>query len=133
LRPAIVQNEALIWIRAHVPRRAVLAVSSNLYVDLQNPGNEGVGDGAPYPYAHVYWFIGLDPALHDTLLRGNWDRLDYLVVDAEMLIDIQTYGGGMQILDDALNHSVLRTEFKGDNNEFLRIYQVMHKNPLPQP
>ncbi len=50
LRPAIVQNEAIIWIRANVPRRAVITMSSNLYVDLHEPGNEGVGDEAPYPY-----------------------------------------------------------------------------------
>ena len=133
LRPAIVQNEAIIWIRANVPRRAVITMSSNLYVDLHEPGNEGVGDEAPYPYAQVYWFVALDPALHDTLLRGNWDRIDYIVVDAEMLNDIKTYGGGMEFINTALNHSVLRVEFKGDNNEFIRIYQVLHKQPPPQP
>jgi Dolichyl-phosphate-mannose-protein mannosyltransferase len=133
LRPAIVQNEAMVWIRGNVPRRAVITMSSNLYVDLHEPGNESVGDGAPYPYAQVYWFVALDPALHDTLLRGNWDRIDYIVVDAEMLNDIKSYGGGMEFINTALNHSVLRVEFKGDNNEFIRIYQVMHKQPPPQP
>lgn len=130
--PNTVQNEALIWIRTHVPRRSVLAVNNNLYVDLHNPGGEGVGDGAPYPYAHVYWFLALDPAIHDTLLQGNWDRIDYLVVDADMLSSLHTPNGGMQILSDALNHSVLRITFKGDNNQSISIYQVMHKQPLPQ-
>jgi 4-amino-4-deoxy-L-arabinose transferase-like glycosyltransferase len=133
LRPTIVQNEAMIWIRANVPRRAVITINSNLFVDLHEPGNQGVGDGAPYPYAQVYWFVAIDPALHDTLLQGNWDRIDYIVVDGEILKDIQTYGGGMEIINIALNHSVLRVEFKGDNNEFVRIYQVLHKQPPPQP
>src|SRR5260221_372149 len=132
-RPAIVQNEAMIWIRANVPRRAVITMSSNLFVDLHEPGNESVGDGAPYPYAHVYWFMGLDPALHDTLLRGNWDRIDYIVTEPEILNDLQTYGGGMEFINTALNQSVLRVEFKGDNNELIRIYQVLHKQPPPQP
>jgi transposase/4-amino-4-deoxy-L-arabinose transferase-like glycosyltransferase len=126
LHPGAVQQDALVWIRDHVPHRAVLVINSNIYVDLHEQGGEGVGDGPPYPYAHVYWNVGLDPALHDTLLKGNWDRIDYIVADSEMLHDIKTYGGGMDIINQALNHSVLRAAFFGDNYEYIQIYQVIH-------
>jgi transposase/4-amino-4-deoxy-L-arabinose transferase-like glycosyltransferase len=126
LRPSAVQQDALVWIRDHVPGRAVVVINSNIYVDLHEQGGEGVGDGAIYPYAHVYWNVALDPALHDTLLKGNWDRIDYIVADSAMLHDIKNYGGGMDIIDQALKHSVLRAAFFGDDYEFIQIYQVIH-------
>ncbi len=131
-RPALVETEALTWIRTQVPRRAVIVINSNLFTDLHEPEGEGVGDGATYPYAQVYWNVALDPALHDTLLRGNWDRIDYIVADSEMLHDIETYGGGMDMIKTALKNSILRVEFNGDNYEFIQIYQVIHSKPLPE-
>lgn len=131
LHPSAVQQDALVWIRDHVPRRAVVVINSNIYVDLHEQGGEGVGDGAIYPYAHVYWNVALDPALHDTLLKGNWDRIDYIVADSEMLHDIKTYGEGMDIINQALNHSVLRAAFFGDDYEFIQIYQVIHMLESP--
>lgn len=132
LRPALVETEALTWIRAHVPSRAMLVINSNLYTDLHEQEGEGVGDGAPSPHAEVYWFAALDPSVHVTLLKGNWDRIDYIVADPAMLNDIKTYGGGMDLIKTALEHSVLRMEFKGDDYEVIQIYQVIHINPPPE-
>jgi len=126
LHPSAVEQDALVWIRNHVPRRAVVVINSNIYVDLHEQGGDGVGDGAIYPYAHVYWNVALDPALHDTLLKGNPDRIDYIVADSAMLHDIKTYGQGMDIINQALNHSVLQAAFYGDDYEFIQIYQVIH-------
>ena len=111
-------------------------------MDLREPGGAGVGDGATYPYAHVYWNMAYDPELHDGLLQNNWDRIDYIVADSEMLRDIDTAGGEMVVIDSALKHSVLRQEFRQDDNETLKkgansreqqivisIYQVTHKMP----
>ncbi|MFL5624317.1 MAG: ArnT family glycosyltransferase [Ktedonobacteraceae bacterium] len=125
-RPSLVQTQAVTWIRAHVPHRAMIVINSNIFTDLHEQGSAGVGDGTTYPYAHVYWFVALDPSLHDTLLKNNWDRIDYIVIDSEMLNDIQHYGGEMDLIKTALAHSVLRVEFKGDNHEFVQIYQVVH-------
>lgn len=132
LRPAQVETEALTWIRANVPRRAMLVINSNLFTDLHEQEGDGVGNGAVYPYAHVYWFVALDPGLHDTLLKGNWDRIDYIIADLPMIHDIETYGGGMNLINTALEHSVLRAEFKGDQFEDIQIYQVIHIIPPPE-
>lgn len=129
-RPALVETEALTWIRTQVPRRAMIVINSNIYTDLHEQEGDGVGDGATYPHAEVYWNTALDPALYDTLLRGNWDRIDYIVADTGMLHDIETYGGGMDLIKTALAHSILRVEFKGDDNELIQIYQVIHIKPL---
>ena len=54
-RPALVETETLTWIRTQVPRRAMLVINSNIYTDLHEPEGAGVGDGATYPHAEVYW------------------------------------------------------------------------------
>ena len=141
-RPTVAQTEAMVWIRNHVSPDSVVVINSYLYMDLREPGGAGVGDGATYPYAHVYWNMAYDPELHDGLLQDNWDRIDYIVADSEMLRDIATAGGEMVVIDSALKHSVLRQEFRQDDNETLKkgansreqqivisIYQVTHKMP----
>ncbi len=131
-RPALVETEVLTWIRTQVPRRAMIVINPNLYADLHEQEGDGVGDGSTYPHAEVYWNVALDPALHDTLLRGNWDRIDYIVADPGIIHDIDTYGGGMDMIKTALEHSILRVEFKGDSNELVQIFQVIHNQPPPE-
>jgi hypothetical protein len=130
--PTSAQTQSMTWIRNNVPRNAVVVINSYLYMDLRQPGGEGVGAGATYPYAHVYWNIAYDPELHDGLLQNNWDRIDYIVADSEMLHDITTVGGPMLLTDTALRHSFLRQEFRADDNDrqiVISIYQVIHRQP----
>ncbi len=130
LHPTSAQTDALVWVRNHVPPSAMVVINSYLYMDLREPGGNGVG-GATYPNAQVYWNVAYDPELHDQLLQDNWDRIDYLVTDSEMLNDIKTVGGPMLLLYTALQHSILRVEFRAqdhDNQQIvIAIYQVMHK------
>ncbi len=127
--PALVQTEALTWIRTQAPRRAMIVINSNLYTDLHEQEGDGVGDGTTFPHADVYWNVAFDPELHDTLLQDNWDRIDYIVADPGMLQDIKTSGGDMNLIETALKHSILRVEFKGDDSELIQIYQVIHTTP----
>jgi 4-amino-4-deoxy-L-arabinose transferase-like glycosyltransferase len=130
-RPSLVQTEALTWIRTQVPRRAMIVINSNLYTDLHEQEGDGVGDGTTYPHAEVYWNVAFDPELHGTLLQDNWDRIDYIVADPGMLQDIKNNGGDMELIETALEHSILRVEFKGDEAELIQIYQVIHTGPSP--
>jgi len=125
------QTAALVWIRTNVPPSDVIVIDSTLYTDLHEKGGMGVGNGEIYPYAHIYWNVALDPEIHDTLLKGNWDRIDYIVADSEMLNDIKTYGGQMTIIEQALSHSVLVASYSGDNYELVQIYRVIHLQPSP--
>lgn len=132
--PTSAQTQSMVWIRNHVAHNAVVVINSYLYMDLRQPGGEGVGDGATYPYAHVYWNIAYDPELHDGLLQNNWDRIDYIVADSGMLYDIAMVGGPMLLIATALHHSFLRQEFRADQNDkqiVISIYQVIHKQPPP--
>ena len=134
LHPTSAQRDAMVWVRNHVPQSDVIVINSYLYMDLHEADGQGVGGGAVYPYAHVYWNVAYDPELHDLLLQGNWDRVDYIVADSEMLHDIQANGTSMMLLSTALQHSILRAEFRANDNEkqiVISIYQVVHKQVLP--
>ncbi|HKF35376.1 MAG TPA: phospholipid carrier-dependent glycosyltransferase, partial [Ktedonobacteraceae bacterium] len=132
--PTSAQNQALVWIRAHVPHNAFIVINSYLYLDLHVPGGVGVGDGAPYPHAEIYWNVAYDPELYSQsgALENNPDRIDYIVADSEMLRDIQTYGGQMDIINQALKKSVKLAEFRADDHSLqivVDVFQVIHKNP----
>lgn len=130
--PTSAQEQAMVWVRNHVPHNAFIVINSYLYLDLRVPGGQGIGDGAPYPHAEVYWNVAYDPELYQQALQSNWDRIDYIVADSEMLHDIQTYGGQMNIIKDAYDHSVQRAEFRANDHDLqivVGVYQVIHKFP----
>ncbi len=132
--PTSAQQDAMVWVRNHVSHNAFIVINSYLYVDLQLPGGQGTGDGAPYPHAEVYWNVAFDPELHDRTLQKNWDRIDYIVADSEMLNDIKTYGSGMNLIKQAYQHSVLRAEFRADDHNLqivVQVYQVIHQYTPP--
>src|SRR6266487_1727688 len=130
--PTSAQQQALVWIRTHVSHNSFIVINSYMYLDLRVSGGQGVGDGAVYPHAEVYWNVAGDPELHQQALDNNPDRIDYIVADSEMLHDIQTVGGDMGIINTALKHSILRAEFRADDQNLqivIQVWQVIHKNP----
>lgn len=132
--PTSAQNEAITWVRQHVPHNDFMVINSYLYMDLREPEGAGVGDGATYPYAHVYQNVASDPAIKSVLLANNWDRIDYIVADSEMLSDIRADKATFKIIDDALNSSVLRAEFRAkdhDTDLVIQVFEVRHKYPHP--
>jgi len=134
LHPTSAQRDAMVWIRNHVPTSAMIVINSYLYMDLRESNGLGVGGGAVYSSAHVYWNVAYDPEEHDRLLQGNWDRIDYIVTDWDMLHDIKTVGGPMMLINTALQHSILRAEFRTDDKYkqiVISIYQVVHKQVPP--
>lgn len=129
------QTRALAWIHNNIPHNAFVVINSYYFADLHQPGGDGVGDGAIYPYAHIYWNVAFDPAIHDELLKDDWNHIDYIVTDTPMLYDIQTLGGDMDIVDNAFQHSTLLADFsinKNDVQNAIRIYKVNHTNPTPE-
>jgi 4-amino-4-deoxy-L-arabinose transferase-like glycosyltransferase len=132
--PALAQQQALVWVRTHVPRNAFIVINSYMYVDLRVPGGQGVGNGAPFPHAEVYWNVATDPELYSQTLGNNCDRIDYIVIDSEMGTDIKTNEDHMWLISAALTLSVKRAEFisGGSTDSFdVQVWQVIHKNPVP--
>ncbi|GAC1384818.1 MAG: hypothetical protein NVSMB33_13460 [Ktedonobacteraceae bacterium] len=123
------QTKALVWIRNNVPHNAVVVINSYFFADLHEEGGEGVGTGAIYPYAHVYWNVAYDPEIHVDLLKNNWNNIDYIVTDTPMKLDIEQLGGDMEYVHTALQHASLLADFrpgKNDLRDAIQIYQVHH-------
>ena len=134
VNPVSAQQQALSWIGSHVPRKAYIVISPYLYLDLRLPGGEGVGSGSPFPNAEVYWEVATDPAVRDRILHDDWNTIDYLVVDDQMLNDIVHNAGQFGLLQQALEHSKLLVSFRTQDRlhqTTLWIYQVQHdETPL---
>lgn len=128
------QQQALTWIREHVPHNARVVISAYLYLDLRLPGGEGVGNGKPFPDAEVYWNVATDPAIRTGTLHDDWNAIDYLVVDNLMLNDLANNGSEFALLQQALAHSTLLTSFHAHDqleDVTLQIYQVQHASSTP--
>jgi 4-amino-4-deoxy-L-arabinose transferase-like glycosyltransferase len=134
--PALVQQQALVWIGSHLPRKAYIVISPDLYLDLRLPGGMGAGSGQPFLHAEVYWEVATDPAVRDQVLHNDWNSIDYLVVDEQMRSDIASNAGQFTLLQQALAHATLLVSFRARDNlhtTTLWIYQVQHDDmPLLQ-
>jgi 4-amino-4-deoxy-L-arabinose transferase-like glycosyltransferase len=131
MQPALAQNEtvtqsnALYWIRNNVAPNAVVITNSYLYTDL----HEASDQGPAYSNTQIYWNAALDPEIRGGLLHDDWNKIDYIVIDAQMLNDIKTPGGPMLLLDRALHHAILRVTYQtNDHNpdSTIQVYQVIH-------
>ncbi len=133
--PTSAQEQAIVWVRENVPHDAFIVTNSYEYLDLRLPGGQGVGDGAPFPHAEVYWSVAYDPVLYQKTLQNNWDRIDYIVADSEMLDDFKTFTSGSSIIiKQAMQHVVLRAQFSAQDHSdqiVIKIYQVIHKSAQP--
>ena len=75
----------------------------------------------------VVWKRSQDPELHTAILHDNWGRIDYVVLDSEMQLNIQQDPKTFKIIADALapGHAVKRAEFRSDE-VVITIYEVKH-------
>jgi 4-amino-4-deoxy-L-arabinose transferase-like glycosyltransferase len=130
-QPAFAQNQtlpqtnALAWIRTNVPHNAVVITNSYLYTDLHTASDLS----ASFPNTQIYLNAALDPVIHGRLLHDDWNKIDYIVVDAQMRSEINTPGGPLLLLDRALHHAILRVTYQTNDhnpNTTLQIYQVLH-------
>ncbi len=123
--PAVPQQQAMRWIRDNAPHNAVIIAPSYLYSDLREQGGSGVGGSAPFPNAYIYSDVVSGSQITNEQLKGDWQNIDYLAVDASMLRDIRD-GGQYALLNQALHHAILRVSYGSDKDGTqMQIYQVM--------
>jgi hypothetical protein len=86
----------------------------------------GVGNGLPFSHAYIYSSVVSDSQVTNEQLKGDWQRIDYLIVDASMLKEIRS-SEQYALLNQALHHAILRIAYgpKGDDTQ-IQIYQVIH-------
>jgi len=120
--------DALRWIGAHVPRSALIVANHYDWVDLHAEGGLGVGNGVPFSRVEMYWEVATDPAISQGVLNNNWDNIDYVIADSDMMTDARNFHMGLIL--DAFAHSVAVRTFQ--NNQFwVTIYRVQHTGPAP--
>jgi hypothetical protein len=122
----VAQVNALNWIRQNVPQNATVITNSYLYTDLHE--SSGLG-GKIYDHAQFYLDTVYDPNVRFTVLHDNWQNINYIVVDAQILQDIRNHTDDMIILDRALHHATLQQTFIAENNDPQTSVQIYQINP----
>lgn len=119
------QQQAMLWVRNNVPRNAVIITSSYMFADLRQSGSIAAGSGQPFAHAQIYSETVLDPTVFYKELKGNWQQINFLVVDATMMQQIK---GERQyeLLNQALHHAIRRASFgSSKDGTQIQIYQVI--------
>ena len=131
--PTSSQDQAITWVRQNIPHNDFIVINSYMFADLHEPGGTGVGDGATYPYAHLYENVATDPAIRYSLLGNNPDRIDYIVADSGMLSDVNSQPL-YKFVAVALKQSVLVAKFTAPedySNDVIQIFEVKHNIAQP--
>jgi hypothetical protein len=119
------QRQALLWLSTNAPRTSVIITDSYLYTDLQDPQGMGVGGGQPFANSQIYTDAVLDPTIAQGELQENWQKINFLVVDSNMLKTIRD-DRQYRLLNEALHHAILRTTFgTSQAGTLIQIYQVI--------
>ncbi|TMC20574.1 MAG: phospholipid carrier-dependent glycosyltransferase [Chloroflexi bacterium] len=148
-----VQNQALVWVRNHIPRDDFVVINAPQYTDMHAAGGLGVGEGAVFTHAEVYQNVATDPEIFNKHLHKDWRGIKYFIADSEMRIFItgnpqgkpgerpnkqNNFACGQEpkidghILQTAFDHSVLVANFEYNPPDVsvdqwydIKIYQVM--------
>lgn len=98
-RPVTGQEQAVAWIRQHVPSGSRMIIDMYMWVDLHDPG----AGKATFSHAEYYWKAADDPAVSRSVFRDDWRNVDYVVTTPQLTEDTQT--DGFVMIQQALNHS----------------------------
>ncbi len=118
------QRQAMLWIRSNVSHNATIVTNSYLYSDLREPG---VGNVESFSHTQIYSSASLDPAIYAGEWKGNWQNINYIVVDATMQHDIQA-NINYALLNEALHHGVVQAQFgSSQDGTLIQVYQIISK------
>lgn len=118
------QVAAMQWMGEHVPRSAMIIASHYDWLDMRSEDGLGSTSGAPFAHVEMYWTVATDPAIGTGVFHDDWNTVDYIMADSDMLIDADSFH--MTLLLDALNHAVPIKKFQ--NKLFwVTIYEVQHR------
>lgn len=120
------QRQAMLWVRNEVPHTSVIFVNSYMFSDLREPNGMAVGNGTPFDQAYLFSHAALDSKPFQDTVQGDWQKINFLVVDTPLLTQIRA-DGQFALLNQALHHSIIRAEFgSNQNGTLIQIYQVVN-------
>ncbi|HEY4388554.1 MAG TPA: glycosyltransferase family 39 protein [Ktedonobacteraceae bacterium] len=118
------QRQAMLWVRNNVQSTSVIVVNSYMYTDLRQPDGLAVKNGKPFDQAYLLSTDALNSPSFQRKVQGDWQKINFLVVDPTMLTAIRA-NGQLALFNQALHHSILRTQFGSSNDgTLIQIYQV---------
>jgi endo-1,4-beta-D-glucanase Y len=103
------QLDALNWVKTNIPSNKSLVIDNYAYVDLRDSDSVAT----PFKNSQWYWKVALDPAIRDSLLKNDWQNIDYVMETPQMKNDVNFLGSDT-ILHDTFNHSKLSKYFWSD-------------------
>jgi 4-amino-4-deoxy-L-arabinose transferase-like glycosyltransferase len=119
------QQQAMLWMRDNAPHTSVVISPSYMYSDLHEQGGMAVGSGTPFARAYIYSNVLPDSQISTQQLRGNWQNINFLIVDAAMLKEIRS-AGQYELLNQAIHHAIVRASFgSGGDGTQIQVYQVL--------
>jgi len=94
------QQQAIEWIKEHVPPGSRMIIDESMWTDLYDSG---------YRFAHYYWKVEDDPAIRDEVFHNDWRTVDYVVTTIQMLTDVRQ--NQMTLVGGAIDHSMVIARF----------------------
>jgi 4-amino-4-deoxy-L-arabinose transferase-like glycosyltransferase len=116
---------ALEWVGMHVPRSAVVVANPYMWLDMRASGGLASGYGVPFDEAQTYWEVATDPAIGQTVLHNDWNNIDFVLLDPDMLADAHAFN--MTLILQALQHSIAVAKFQNPLY-YVTVYQVQHRS-----
>jgi hypothetical protein len=117
------QVEAMQWMAGNASRSSTVVANHYFFLDMKATGGMGAITGAPFENVQMYWNVATDKAVLNGALHDNWNNIDYVLEDSDMLLDRQNFD--MTIINQAIAHSTVVAKFQ--NSLFwVTIYRVRH-------
>ncbi len=118
------QVAALQWASEHLPRSAEIIADHYNWLDMHVQGGLGAGYGAPFAHVDMYWQVDTDPAIHTKLLHDDWNNIDYIIADSELISDAKA--SRLTLVQAGLQHAVPIKTFQ-NRLYWVTIYEVQHR------
>ena len=126
--PDTAGNEAVSWIKQHVPSQSLIITRDPFWTDLHEPG-EG---GPSFPGAHSHWKVALDPSIRSGVFHDSWQTVDYIIMTPGLENDFKTTDDTVAL--DAYAHAHLVKSWSSpEETTHLHLHQIVELWKVDKP
>jgi len=117
------QKQAVQWAKTHLPESAKIIVDNFAFLDMRESRN---ANDKAFANADFFWNFGYDPQVRDTKFAGDWQKVDYIMLTHEMVV--QMGGGSQDLLLSAFRHSQPVAEWQPSLGTYLNLEKLISTN-----
>lgn len=118
---AVGQRDALQWMLRNLPPSSSIVMDASALIDLREPA----GEAQPFPLAHHYWKVDLDPEVREGVFEADWRNIDYVV--AHFVIKNEAQRDQLKLVRSAIDHSTVIAQFDTGWNTEVRRVNKLHR------